>query len=356
MRFAFLLHPLKTQELTRKYKAAKFLPEFALEWMMKRKSPLKLSDITGIQSKTGATTEGVFIGLPLTPSLMIDKMPVEAVYERILEAAEIAKAEGCEIMGLGAFTSVVGDGGITVAERAPVAITTGNSYTGATAIEGTLKACERLGIDTRTSTLAVVGATGSIGRTCSEIMAPVFKETILVGRDQAKVADFAKQIPGSIASTDITDISRADCVVTVSSAGAEIIHPEHLKSGSVVCDVARPRDVSGRVAKERPDILVIEGGVVSVPGDVDFGLNFGFPPKTAFACMSETIMLALENRAESYSLGKELSVEKVRETQEWATKHGFDLAGFRSFEREVDDELIETVREARTRLAVPAAT
>lgn len=356
MRFAFLIHPLKTQELTRKYKAAKVLPEWIVEQMMKRKSPIKVCDITGIKSKTGATTEGVFLGLPLTPKLMLGGMPVEAVYDRIVEAAEIAKSEGCEIMGLGAFTSVVGDGGITVAKRSPIAITTGNSYTGATAIEGAFKACDLLEIKTSEATLAIVGATGSIGQTCSEIMAPVFKETILVGRDMAKVQALSDRIPKTVASTDITDISRADCIITVSSAGAEIIQPEHLKPGSIVCDVARPRDVSGRVARERPDILVIEGGVVRVPGDVDFGMNFGFPEKTAFACMSETIMLALENRAESYSVGKDLSVEKVRETQEWAIKHGFELAGFRSFEKAVDDESIDRVREARIRSSVAAAT
>jgi 16S rRNA (cytidine1402-2'-O)-methyltransferase len=38
-----------------------------------------------------------------------------------------------------------------------------------------------------------------------------------------------------------------------------------------------------RVAAERPDVLVVEGGVVAVPGDVDFHLNFGFPPRTAKA-------------------------------------------------------------------------
>lgn len=355
MRFAFLIHPLKTQELTRKYKLATVLPEWALEQIMKRKSPIKVCDITGIKSKTGATTEGVFLGLPLTPKLMMS-MPVDDVYGRIVEAAELAKSEDCQIMGLGAFTSVVGDGGITVAERSPIAITTGNSYTGATAIEGVFKACEMLEINPAESILAIVGATGSIGQTCSEIMAPQFKETILVGRDMAKVESLSERIPKTTASTNISDISRADCVITVSSAGAEIIQPEHLKVGSIVCDVARPRDVSGRVAKERPDILVIEGGVVRVPGDVDFGMNFGFPEKTAFACMSETIMLALENRAENYSLGKDLAVEKVRETQEWAIKHGFELAGFRSFEKAVDEEAIDRVREARVRANVAAAT
>ena len=120
----------------------------------------------------------------------------------------------------------------------------------------------------------------------------------------------------------------------------------------MVCDVARPRDVSVRVAKERKDVLVIEGGVVSVPGDVNFNFEFGFPAKTAYACMSETIMLALEGRYESFTLGKDVSVDQANETSRLAAKHGFKLAGYRSFETAVTDEHIQTIRrnaEARSK-------
>jgi predicted amino acid dehydrogenase len=132
-----------------------------------------------------------------------------------------------------------------------------------------------------------------------------------------------------------------------------VILPEHLKSGAVVCDVARPRDVSVRVAKERKDVLVIEGGVVAVPGDVDFRFDFGFPAKTAYACMSETMMLALEAAEtgvyESFTLGKTVSAMQAETTQQWAHKHGFRLAGFRSFETDVKDETIAAVRKAAGR-------
>lgn len=70
-----------------------------------------------------------------------------------------------------------------------------------------------------------------------------------------------------------------------------MIEPEHIKPGAVVCDVARPRDVSWRVHQQRDDVLVIEGGMVEVPCLVDFGFDFGFPPGKAFACMAETMAL-----------------------------------------------------------------
>ena len=49
--------------------------------------------------------------------------------------------------------------------------------------------------------------------------------------------------------------------------------------------------------------------------------------------MAETMILALEKRYESFSLGRTLDIEKVDLISKLATKHGFGLAGFRNFER-----------------------
>lgn len=344
--FAFIIHPLKPKDAARKYPIAKYVPDSFLEVFLKRKSPVLMSEIKGLQSITGATTKGWFIACPLTPKMMLDD--VEFAYSRIVECTKMAEDLGAKLIGLGAFTSVVGDGGITVAKRSNIAVTTGNSYTVATAIEGTLQACGLLGVDSRNSTLAVVGATGAIGKTCARVLGRDFGRTIVVGRDMERTEAIRAEIEAHEATTDITRIREADAIVTVTSSDAEVIMPEHLRPGAIVCDVARPRDVSVRVAKERPDVLVIEGGVVAVPGDhLDFGTNFGFPPKTAYACMSETMMLALEDRPESFTLGKDVSVEQVDETQRLAKKHGFKLAGFRSFERAVDDAAIQRAIDAR---------
>jgi predicted amino acid dehydrogenase len=139
-------------------------------------------------------------------------------------------------------------------------------------------------------------------------------------------------------------LRHAQLILTVTSAIHDIIHPEHLRSGAVICDVARPRDVSAMVAGLRNDILVIDGGMVDVPGPVDFHFNFGFPLGKSYGCMAETMALALEGRFEDYTLGKEITRARVEEIAQIATKHGFRLSGFRSFERAVTSEQIEAVR------------
>lgn len=355
-RFAFIIHPIDIKrDAARKYPIARYLPERWVEKLLLRKEPMVLSRITGIRSLTGATTEGWFIGCPLSPRMMLS-LPLEIVYEKIIRSGQIAQELGAEIVGLGAFTSVVGDGGITIARHLDIAVTTGNSYTVATAIEAAVLGAQKMGIDIADTTVAVVGATGSIGRTCAEALAPQAREMLLLGRDEARLAPVAEQLRsvarGTVrVSTDLSrDLPTADVVITVTSAVDAIIYPRDLKSGAVVVDVARPRDVSVRVARERDDVLVIEGGLVEVPGEVDFGFDFGFPPRMAYACMSETMMLALEGRIENFTLGKDVSLEQVGITQELARKHGFRLAGFRSFERAITDEEIAAIRARAKRV------
>ncbi len=353
-KFAFIIHPIDARrDVARhpKYRALKYLPESAVEWIIKYKSPQVASHITGIRSATGAEAEGWFIVCPLTPRQMTT-LPIDFVYKRLIECGKIAESLGAGIIGLGAFTSIVGDGGVTIAKNLDIAVTTGNSYTVATAIEATIDGARRMDIDLQNAKVAVVGATGSIGRVCAEILGTEARELAVIGRDMARLEETVSEFDPLLraktcCTTDIaTGLENADVVVTVTSAIDVVIQPEHLKTGCVVTDVARPRDVSLRVAKERDDVLVIEGGVVAVPGkDVDFRFNFGFPPKTAYACMSETMLLALENRYESFTLGKTVSRAQVDQVQALAVKHGFKLAGYRSFEREVTSGEIERIRQ-----------
>jgi predicted amino acid dehydrogenase len=273
--------------------------------------------------------------------------------DMIVKSVALAEEEGAKIVGLGAFTSVVGDAGITIGERSNVAVTTGNTYTAATAIQGALQACRLLGKEPKELPAAVIGAAGSIGSAIAKVLAPDVGRLTLVDLDRSKLEEVAEGMPEGTPvelSTDVNEtLPNVDVVVSVTSAVTSVVEPHHLKPGAVVSDVARPRDVSAQVAQERPDVLVIEGGVVSVPGEPDFGINFGFPPKTAYACMSETMILALEGRIEGYSQGRTLSLDKIHEITALAEKHGFELAGFRSFERAVDQETIERVRQVAQR-------
>jgi homoaconitase/3-isopropylmalate dehydratase large subunit len=78
---------------------------------------------------------------------------------------------------------------------------------------------------------------------------------------------------------------------------------------------------------------------------VNFHFDFGFPEGKAYACIAETMALALEGRFEDYTTGKEIMLARVREITAIAEKHGFRLSGFRSFEKEVTQEQIDIIRK-----------
>jgi fatty aldehyde-generating acyl-ACP reductase len=347
--FAFIIHPIELDDVFRKLKFMKKWPVPVVETVVKALPPFKVSEITGVQSDI-AETSGYFVSCPLTSKQMV-ALPEDQVIRKIIRAGKVAEKLGAKIVGLGAMTSVVGDAGITVARNLNIAVTTGNSYTVATALQGTKKAAELMGLDLARAEVLVVGATGSIGSVCARILARDARFLTLMARDKNKLEHLASRIlrETGLAARVTGDIKRAvqraDIIITVTGSADAVIDVMDLKPGAVVCDVARPRDVSKRCAELRDDVLVIEGGVVEVPGNVDFGFNFGFPVKTSYACMAETMMLALEGRFESFTLGRDVSVGQIDQITAIADRHGFKLAGFRSFERALTEEEIAAVRK-----------
>jgi len=349
--FAFIIHPIDPKrDVSRKFPfLGRFLSEKQINYFSAFFPPVYISEIEGIRSDaTGKEIKGWFIACPYTPKRMME-LPERAVYRKIIQTGRLAEKLGAQILGLGAFTSVVGDAGITIAQALEVPVTTGDSYTVTVAVDAIREAACLMDIPLQSATAAVVGATGTIGQVCADLLAGDVERLYLIGRRQDALEELRDRLKVHarselIVSTKMDVLSEAQLILTVTSAVHDVIHPEHLQPGSVICDVARPRDVSAMVAAVRDDILVIDGGMVDVPGSVDFHFNFGFPPGKAYACMAETIALALEGRFEDYTLGKHLTRERVMEIGSIAKKHGFRLSGFRSFEREVTPQQIEEVR------------
>lgn len=352
-KFAFLIHPLDMRDVIRFEPKAvnkrEALVEKILEWM----PAYKTSHITGLCSTTGRKAEGYFIAVPFMPRqfLTLDR---KLVYKKIIEGGKIAEELGAKILGLGGFTSVVGDAGITVSKNLKLAVTSGNSYTIATAILATVEAAERLKINLNSARCTIIGATGSIGSVCAQIMADMVSSITLVSRNLHKLKKISELIyhktkkRTKISSDVALGIKDADVIVSATSAGGGIIKAPDIKSGALICDVALPHDVCREVANKRPDVLVIEGGLVEVPGNINFNYDFGYPPKISLACMAETMILSLEGKFENFSLGRGIKIEKVKEIMSLGKKHGFKLSGFRSFDKIVTSEKINEVLKYRS--------
>jgi predicted amino acid dehydrogenase len=129
-----------------------------------------------------------------TPKEMLSHSP-EFTYRRLLHAAKIAEKMGAQMMGLGAFTKVVGDAGVTVARRSRIPITTGNSYSASGALWAAADAMKRMRLMQPSKDSAggchaktmVIGATGSIGSVSARLLAMAFEQVVIAGRDLKKL-------------------------------------------------------------------------------------------------------------------------------------------------------------------------
>lgn len=362
-RFAFVIHPLsqqyfnKVEPLRTISKVAPGVVMDAVEKAVAYAPPFTYSHVTGIVSPTGAEAEGWLISVGGTPKELMAHSP-EFTYARLLAAAETARKLGAQIMGLGAFTKVVGDAGVTVAKKAPLPITTGNSYSAAGALWAAHEALLQLGlapVDDEghiQGKAMVVGATGAIGSVCSRLLAVARAELWLVSPESAKLLalkeDIEREHPHAVvhvAATPDEHLPEMDLIVTATSgAGKRVLDIMAVKPGCVITDVARPLDLSAEDVARRPDVLVVESGEIELPGEVRMK-NIGLPPNVAYACLAETVVLALEGRYETFTVGRNIEWAKVKEIYKLGLKHGMKLATISGVNGVYTAEDIARIRE-----------
>ena len=362
-RFAFVIHPL-SQRFFRNVEPlgtiAKFSPPAVMDAVEKGMAylpPFVYGHVTGVVSPTGAEAEGWLITVGGTPKEILAHDP-EFTYDKLLEAAEVARRLGAQVMGLGAFTKVVGDAGVTVARKASLPITTGNSYSASGALWAAHEAVDRLGLlergddGTIRGRTMVVGATGAIGSVCARLLALASDELWLVSPETAKLLALKKDIerehPRAVvhaAATPGDHLRHMDVIVTATSgAGKRVLDIMDVKPGCVITDVARPLDLSAEDVARRPDVMVVESGEIELPGEVTMR-DIGLPPGVVYACLAETVALALEGRYETFTVGRAIEWEKVKEIYQLGLRHGMRLAAVSGVKGVYTDEDFARVRE-----------
>jgi predicted amino acid dehydrogenase len=198
----------------------------------------------------------------------------------------------------------------------------------------------------------VVGATGAIGSVCARLLALASDELWLVSPETAKLLALKEDIERGdpravvrVAATPDDHLPDMDLVVTATSgAGKRVLDIMTVKPGCVITDVARPLDLSAEDVARRPDVLVIESGEIELPGDVSMR-DIGLPPGVVYACMAETVVLALEGRYETFTVGRSIEWEKVKEIYRLGLKHGMRLAEISGVNGVFTDEDFARVRE-----------
>lgn len=342
MKFGFIAHPTSVA-LKRQVKLLDLFDRNLAEqdrgyspdiWQWRNLVPF--ADFGRIVSARGAICEGIVHYMPLTAEEMLAQP--RAIAQRVIEGVDSLKAQGAQLVGLGGFTAIVGNRGLQTLERTGVPVTTGNSLTAYAAYRNVLEAMQRLDVKPEDSEVAVVGYPGSIALAIARLLGRDGCRLRLIhrgGEEQARQG--LEYLPQELRervrlSNDIQSCYNEVRFYVAATSSGGIIDPYRLAPGSVVVDAALPRDVMP-YRRDRRDILIIDGGLVSAGTSLRFGAeSMGLAPKKFLnGCLAETLVLGLEGRAEAFSIGRELPEDKVLEVGHLAESHGLSPTPMASY-------------------------
>lgn len=335
--FAFLVHPRArlADDLGRVWRPLRSGPEGLYDVALRR---LPLPPVTMASVEIAGARVGHVVLVPFGARHLLD-LPAEG-RRRVGRAVDRAVALGAGTVGLGALTATVTGGGLALRGRTDIGVTNGNAFTAATVDAQARQLLDGVVGGSGGRHVAVVGATGSVGGAVSALLARdrAVDRLTLVARSRGRLEALADRLGSQVptrATTDLADVADADLVVLLTASADAVVGPQHLAPGAVVLDATQPRNTSPDLLVARPDVTVVDGGVVEVPSLRLRGGDIGLPDGRAYACFAETALLALSGHEGHFSLGVP-TVEQVDRTRELAAglAHlGFGPAAPTSFGR-----------------------
>lgn len=325
--FAFLVHPRYTGDIYRKYPILKMLSEALVEFLLLHFFPIYGGGIYNVQDIDGKKIKGALIICPLTSKQMLTKR--EYAKKKVAQAVKLAEKYGAQVIGLGALNSSVTNGGEDIVSQFPnITLTSGNSLTTFITGDDVIKLIKN---NNFTGSIAVIGATGSIGAGVSEMLATNLSNPIIcVGKTPHKVEELVNELQSKagVLSTNITgsvstDVYKEAEVIVVSTSAHNAVLHNHLLGPNLkaIYDVTQPKNTPEDV-QNRTDILYVDGGLIKLPEEVKITLDIGLPKGIAYSCLSETIILCAEKMKAKKS-GSKLSQEFIAEIGAKAKQRNF---------------------------------
>jgi predicted amino acid dehydrogenase len=348
-KFAFMIHPRIIDDFGRRVGKVlrigeelgmKITPKKPSEWVLKHLSGRMGYTICSHFDVFGGKAEGYIVAVLLSGKQMkeLDRHLVE---RRIIEAILFTQDKlGAERIGLGAYTAPMTRNGLAVVKHPGIKayITHGDALSAASAVP-IVKECARLkGIDIATSTIAVVGAYGIVGKAAALLLSDLNpRAMILTGHNHNKLAAVGRELNGCfqgeiVCSADNFAIRRADIVILSITSDGYIVGPKDLKKNAIVVDMAQPHNMSQEVCNQRPDVLRVDGGYMSI-ADINLRFKMGPPRGTTFACLTETIISTLSGDRDHH-VGP-VDMDFTRSIMPLAKSLGFDVAPLTNFSRSI---------------------
>ena len=350
--FAFLVHSRSYRDIYRKYPFFKLLNERMGLWIVENLWPITLSHVTGLVSqKDGSFVKGYVLGITMTAEQMMNNRP--KALKKIRDALYLARGKGVVLVGLGGLTSSLSGGGHELLDITNINITTGHAYTAYNVTETLFKVIKHFNADKKKITIGIVGAAGSVGTLCSEIIAREGYTHLVLIDIERKINQVKEHLPELLTlnpgvhvevTADIHAIKHCDMIITATNTPEALITSDLVHDGMVIVDDAQPSDIHADVLKI-PDVLVLEAGVVHTPG-VHSNFNYGLKHRTDnFCCMAELLILA-SNSWNNHYVVRRATLEHVDQISAWGKALSFEVASFQNFQESITQAKLKRVKKA----------
>ncbi|MDJ0756421.1 MAG: hypothetical protein QNJ45_23010 [Ardenticatenaceae bacterium] len=341
-RIAFVNQPLSDNLFRSVYPWTRLIPRPLLRGVSPYVPPVFLGRLRQVTSPaTDFQAEAILLTLGGTPRAFIGR-DQQFVLRRLLQAAHLAERLDARLMGVSAYSALMGEAAELVSHKTDIAVTSGRNLSMAAALEASLQAFQAIHGQDKPPTVVVLNANRPDAAACAQYLAPLcgdltlianrpehltqLKQTIQVERPQAKI---------HIRNSLNHQLENAQIIVSALSDQDKPLGPTlDLAScypGTVICDLGRPPLLSKDVVQQRPDLLVIHGAEFRLPGSPQSDIQLGAGSDTVPSALAEALLLALESRFEDFSLDRIPDVVRWREIISLAQTHTFELAGPRQF-------------------------
>lgn len=347
---AFIVHPRDYGDVVSNVPFLKVFPRWVVMKYFRYVWPFTVSSIRGVTSlKTGVELPGWVIGVPLFAHEMMEDR--DHARRKIQRGVQLAKHRGARVVGLGAMTGSMTEGGAGMTTKDGFTVTAGRAYTSYVVKSYVDDVVEKFNLAKQDLVIAIVGAAGGVGTAVSNlVLREPYKEIILIDleRKLEYVQEFLKNHPNQHnvrVTHQISEVRNANVVITVTNAPEAVVGNDDIMPGTIIVDDAQPSDISKEIIDSRKDILVIEAGVLRGHEKIRIGTNFRLAnPHELYCCLGEVIAIAAGDWQGQYE-PRNITPEHIAIIAGIAKQLGFSLAPYQAYGKLIPQEQIETVRQ-----------
>ncbi len=326
--FAFLFNPVELKHIREFWPLTRLMPDFFIKSFLKNQE-LKISKLKTFKSSQNKEIQGYFIVSPLLPEQVVG-FDEELVLDKIITASYLSRDLGAELLGLGGYAAVIADKKPMLCKHLKTPVTSGTSFTAWSVIEALHRLAKTKNIDFKRSTLAITGATSSVGSLCARKLSANFGKIILCSKGKDKLEALRKDILQlNPVETQIEEdankaIKDTDIIIAASAEEDSVFNIDKVKPNAVILDICLFHHITGK-NNHRQDITVVEGGIVKLPLQPHSQMSMGLPKDMISASMAETMILTFEEKFNTCSLGENTNLDKLEPIADLAVRHGFEI-------------------------------